>query len=164
MNKKSLLIISLLIFNSCQSRTPKIELEYSEIGGFIEINLESYRDIFYQPINILTIFTLRDASYCSECLNVSFADVEQYAIDNHFDIYFYEFDTENSNFISDYKELVNIMKTNNDIGLSELTYQDGLPVFSGLPCLLYSYKGYIGYNVKTDFVKQLKDTIVVKNS
>ena len=164
MNKRVLFLLPLVLLSSCGKDTPKVEVDYDPIGGFVHVNKATYKPLFEKEKNILTLFTIKGANYCSECLNVSLNDVEQYARDEHFNIYFYEFDVDKKNFISDYTELVEMMKVNNDNGLKELTYQDDIPVFDGLPCLMFSSRGYIGYNVTSNFVEQLKDTITVKKN
>ena len=164
MNKKVLLLVPLMLISSCESKTPKIEIDYSNNGGFLYTDKEFYMKIFNEKKNILTIFNINGASSCNECLNISFSDVEQYALDEHFNIYFCEFDINDENFITDYIDIAEMMKVNNDNGLKDLTYQNDHPVFDGLPCLIYSYEGYIGYNVTRDFLKQIKDTITVKKN
>lgn len=164
MNKRIMFLLPMLMLSSCGTPMAKVEVDYDPIGGFVNVSKSTYMNLFNESKNILTLFTLKDISYCSDCLNISFSDVAQYAIDNHFNIYFYEFNTDDKNFLSDYVELVEMMKANNDNGLKELTYQNDLPVFDGLPCLMYSSQGYIGYNVTSNFVQQLKDTVVVKKN
>ncbi|MCH5171956.1 MAG: hypothetical protein J1F31_03950 [Erysipelotrichales bacterium] len=168
MNKRILFLLPLVLLGSCGNNGTKIEVDYDDIGGFVSVvNVEDYMSIFNGSGNTLTIFAIKDANYCSECLNVSLSNTAQYAIDHHFIIYFYEFDLGNGHIeksIRDYNKLVEMMKVNNDNGLKELTYQDGVPVFDGLPCLMYSSKGYIGYNVTSNFIPQLKSTIVVKEN
>lgn len=165
MNKKLLVLLPFLLLGGCKSNDKdKVEVSFAENGGFLVTNKESYPDIFNNYENILTIFSIKNASYCSSCINVSLIDVEQYAIDNHFNIYHYEFNLEEKGWIEEYNTIAKLMKEKNDIGLSELTYENNLPLISDIPCLMFSSLGYIGYKVSTSFITQLEDTIIVKKS
>lgn len=163
MNKKVLFMLPWLLISGCKTRDKdKVAVKYAENCGFIVTNKESYPQIFNTYENILTIFSIKDASYCASCINVSLSNVEQYTIDHHFNIYHYEFNLEEENWEQEYNDLVTLMNEKNDIGLSPLSYEDDLPIISDLPCLMFSSLGYIGYKVTTNFVEQLEDTIIVK--
>ena len=164
-NRKALLFGLFILLTSCSNNKNKAVVAYSEKGGITLVSLEEYKTLFMSEENIVSLITLKDENFCSTCAGGSITDISQYAYEQHFTIYKLEFDiNEEENFITDYTSLVEFMSEKNDNGLDPLSFnEDGIATIPVMPRLILSNSGYIGFNVSTNFVAKLKETIVVKN-